>query len=930
MGFPNAAGATDFLRAFRAVVYPSDWKSLNEKALPPVLLRTGGEGEGAAQRSARVLDALENSLRLPDCRAVPYARPQRPASATPGSALLTLRVGAELPRDPLKRTGRLKLRDFNLVAELVEGARRLAEQDRAALSDQELQDRLVGRALRDDLYALRAQDPDGVPHTLAQPPPEGMNVVLALILRVVARPLFYRLPRRLWAWRWKRRLLTSRRYGWYRKWLNLAHTHGSFFDRVSEVLTAQSTALRGNEQDRQNALLEMEKLLLRALMADLHRARSGRWGPWKRRRRTRRVVLLDLPAASTPGGQDAVRFLQAYRSVCRAPGASSLCLIGAGLPDGYPEVAGQRWHLEQTEGLAAVAQYLRASAPGDERDGDPRLLQPALDDDAFRGVGLAVAPLHPAVPPIGPRAESALAVALAVLLVAAPIAFVPWFSPDSSPDMHCLDGSVADGTIDPERLRNVALERGGLRKENDKAAYDAVVRQIEGLKNKQSNNQQARAAEKDGFTVRKVVYLGSSVSADPGRGEFNGAVAELRGVWLAQTRLNGEAAQDPQKEKVQLVVDVRDTGKDFENAAEEAAKVVAEARKNAKHHDHRTIVGVVGFAESRDRTQSAARILSKGKVPVLSTTATADAMQEAGPYYRPLAPSNERESRIAAEFARSGSVVEETDDAKKTTGYCQTAKQAVVVKDPRDLYSDEIGSKFVKHFTGTTHTIEYPGGAANGMDTAKRICAFRKEERRTVVYWASRVESFNTFLDNFNNTGCAYQTLTVIGGNELTNAAMAGEYNFARDWLRLYHTAHILPVGHEEMNGEAQRFAANYSYYAGDNDPWLSDGHGPLGFDALRVLGRAADDANASVRNEVTASAVKSKLDNELRLEGASGAIHYREGNVGSKPPVDKGFVIERYTKDGPSLVLHCGTFSLNKPSVETWGPNDLSCPKDK
>lgn len=52
------------------------------------------------------------------------------------------------------------------------------------------------------------------------------------------------------------------------------------------------------------ARLDLEEMLLHALLADLHAARPG-WGPWARRRRTRRVLLLDLPPV--PDGPDEER-----------------------------------------------------------------------------------------------------------------------------------------------------------------------------------------------------------------------------------------------------------------------------------------------------------------------------------------------------------------------------------------------------------------------------------------------------------------------------------------------------------------------------------------------------------------------------------------------------------------------------------------------
>ncbi|MGP3979488.1 hypothetical protein [Streptomyces sp. KR80] len=940
--FPNAAGATEFLRAFKRAVYPDDWKSLRGRPLPPVLLKTGGEGARAAQRWAQVLRALEEALRLDGRKAVSYARPQSWATGHPGEELLTLHVGRLLPVDPPRRTGKLKLRDFELVDQLVELARAVA--DEPDLDVPELQRSLSGRRLRDSVYELRADKADGgVLHKLAQlaTPPEGAGAVVTTLVRLFGKPVCYKLPRRIWAWSWKRRLLKSKKYGWYARWLHISSPTGTFFDRVSDALTPQAVAMRGSAEARERALFELEKLLLRALLGDLHRRRAGRFGPWGRRRRTRRVVLLALPPnqaneagatdaageAGTGGAaeaRDVVRFLRAYRSAIYEPGSGSLLVFGVGCPDGYElEEPGQEWDWQRSTNLAVPAQQLTPMTPGRHT---PRILQPTVQDADFEGGGLPVSALRPQGFPWGPRPEFGTELAAVTVALALAAYFVAdWRQPP--PDTHCLDGSPVAMRVEPEPLPGGPFAQGVLKGATVKDEYDAARQRIDEL------NERAVAAEKKGETVRKVVYLGSSVSADPEEAEYNGEVPELRGIWLAQARLNSEAAADPENSKVRLVVDVRDTGHNFKNAERVAQQVVAETKEGQKYQDHRTVVGVIGFSESRAETKAAAATLNDGRVPVISTTASANEMQEAGEYYRPLAPSNDRETRVEAKFAHSGPIIEESSDPRKNTGYCVSATRAVVVKDPTDLYSDDLGDRFRKNFPGPSSVMEYPGGVASSAQTAEKVCARMNEEggQRTVLYWASRVENFNAFLNDYvGRTECAYRNLTVIGANELTNSALAGKFDFAKKWLRLYYTAHVLPVRHEDMSGEAERFTDHYAYYAGEDDPWFNDGHGPLGHDAVRVLWDATVDAKQSSEEQVDSVTVKSKLDNEIRFQGVSGVIHYQKANE-SKPPLDKALVIVRYAGNSPGLVLRCGAFSLNdERDASNWGPDGAyDCPQD-
>ncbi|WP_306318447.1 MULTISPECIES: hypothetical protein [unclassified Streptomyces] len=938
MGFPNDEGATEFLRAFRASVYPQRWREMRAASppLPMVVLGTGGDAAQARQRRRRVLDALERALASNDGRLVCYARPQHTPADRPGEELLALRAGRELCLQPPRHTGRLRLRDFHFVARMVQHALRLARDTGPdALTAAQLSDRLQAIELRNDLYEQRAAEPDGLPHHLAKlvPAPDGGNVLLAYVSRLLSQPLFHSLPRKLWDRRWGRRLLRSRRYGWYRSWMRLAHPASSVFDQVSDMIVAQSLALRGSDHERENALLELEKLLVRALLSDLDRAHPARFGPWKRRRRTRRVVLLDMPPHAEPEGRDAARFLQAYREAYRARGSASLFVVGVGDPQEYPEVPGQEWRWELADSLPVISQQLTDPPPEHTAvEAVPWVLDRRFDDAAFQGEGLPVSRLQAPKHRVGPRTEATALVVAAIVAAITSLLIIRPGGPGSGVTAHCLDGArVAHSTGASQPLTGVAAARDVLSDDDPAAAYRKVVEQIRAnneLAEKDERDTRKKRRPEDRYVVREVVYIGPS----PAEGSYK-ALAELRGVWLAQARLNSEAHRDDSRSRVQLRVDIKDAGKHFERAERIADDVVDRVEKTRDYQDHRTVVGVIGFAESRRETKAAARILSDHQVPTISTTASADAMQTAGPYYRPMAPSDNRESELAVQLAHKGAVIAEGDTEQDLTGSCETAARAVVVSTPDDLYSNEIGREFATKFNkeepGGAKRLLYSGESGELLEIGRQICAYREENRRTVVYWSSRVNSFRSFLDSYANTKCAGRTLTVIAGNDITNAELNGDFKYNVPWLRLYHTAHVLPVGHELASSEARRYAANYAYYAGAKDKWRNDGHGPMAFDAFRVLSLAADDANGSNREDVTPSAVKSKLDSPIALEGASGAIRYPQSNPGSRPPREKAIVIERATAGDPSLVLYCGAFGLNEKTVTTWNPGQEPCPAD-
>ena len=178
------------------------------------------------------------------------------------------------------------------------------------------------------------------------------------------------------------------------------------------------------------------------------------------------------------------------------------------------------------------------------------------------------------------------------------------------------------------------------------------------------------------------------------------------------------------------------------------------------------------------------------------------------------------------------------------------------------------------------------------------------------------------------DSGCGGlpQRLTVLGSNELTSTALRGKYE--EPWLRLYHSVHVLPEKHPDSNGQADRLFQDYLDAYTAEDPWLNDGHVALAHDALKVLSTATDDAFSSTGTAHT-ELVKSKLDEEIVFQGASGVVHFPERH-GSKPPPDKALTILHVTSKGPEVALHCGAFKENEPPVSRWGRDgEHECPTD-
>ncbi|MGY0061715.1 hypothetical protein ACWY4P_35130 [Streptomyces sp. LZ34] len=910
--FLEGDGAEDFMGAFKRAVVPEDRRAAARDVLPPVVLLAEGDegaegdggGEDPAGRAHRAMRGLERCLRRErGGKLVPYAAlgAAEAARAARGGRPLTLTVGQRLCENVPPRTGRLRLRDFQLMRDLVEC---VLEQEPEAppLTGEQLRDRCYegrrrrGPALR-AMWRMGGGDPPTA-QSAAQSP--GW---IGLVLGAVARPVLQDFPRWWWARRRTRRLLWSDTTGWFADWREIGHGRRAeeFFASAAQLVEWDA----GQGEPEGEAPDELEQLLLRALLADLKAAvRPGRISPWRRRRATRFTVLLELSDGGS--GDPAARFLREYGPAAEELSCAAVVVVAAG-------PAGAAVPGERCARLADATTALDHATGAPEGELDP-LLAPLVPRPPGARPRSAPRP-GPVAPPdfrMGPVTEAVLeGVALAAVLAV----LVTWLGPTvtGGEDRACL-GGVAGGPLSGRAELSPAPPR---------QQYEAAALMIE-----EENKRVADEVRRRGVEARTVVHIGAEVARDQEGQRYNGAVPELRGIALAQRALNDEARND--ERKVWLRVRMLNAGEEFKDAERRARQVVEEAGR--KDSD---IIGVVGFSKSLKQTQAAIRELGRAKIPVVGTTATADAM-DGSRYYRRVAPTNSREARIEADFAHRGNIMD------GGSGGCSPAEAAVVVQDPEDLYSNEIGDRFADQFGGDWSKLEYsPGGRSGGApepgggrvtrqdsieDVADAVCERIKEQPRTVLYWASRAREFTAFLDVFgDDTSCEGRKLTVLGGNELTTAALSGEYE-DRPWLRLYHTAHVLPAGHPRGSDVTKEFNTEYAAVFGAKDLWRNDGRAALAHDAMQLMAAAANEAFSST-DDVERSNVQISLDNGISKEGASGYLDFGRG---AKVSRDKPLVILHHTAKGSEPVLFCGAFAQNTGRVERWGPEDeFACPKD-
>lgn len=908
--FPDDPGADTFVRDFPTAVAPVDRRYLMTK--PPLfVLQVPGDGPVYDNRVREVVEALREPV---DERGklIPYAVLDVETSGPLLAEQAGDRFGFGLPR----RMTPDRLPQFTLLRGVVEDIRRRAAEN-IPVADAD------ARSLRDSAYARRAHQ-GGLPGFLwaisGGDAPAVIGTWYSWLLSLVWLPLTRALPRWWWARRKTHQLIRPVRLpgrrgrrGWLGAQENIDDNVFRVLDNVSR-LQANRLA-QGAGAPYEAAMSALEQLLLRALLEDLSDPPPGRWLPRRRRRTARPLLLVPLPRgpeqrppAEVGRAVDEVlraeRFLAAFCETQESTRAPGPLVIAIGQPS---DALLDRIGPTRNATLLPAGHLLQ-----DPMNDRPVLVR--LSDESFGRPGLPIRRVQPKTFRVGWRTANAVisgAVALVVLL--AGIVVLGLGEP-----YGCVGGSDPVAVAAPSEP--VATDPTGW--------YDAAMEEIG------RQNERAEAFVGRDRTVRTVVAFVSNRPTSPVDTLFDGTIPELRGIALWQRKLNQDATAD--LSQVPLIVDVRETGTAFERAEEEARKLVEQVRawtpRPDHSDDHRQVIGVLGYAQSRNETKAALQVLDEADILTIGTTATADEMLGESTYW-PVTPLNSREAAIAGDFAASHRIVARQGDSDG----CVPAGQALVIENYGDLYSRSIAGQFVSRFQGQTREINFtqddtdatnpPPGTptyTSATDLADLVCDEISKRPDTVVYWSSRAQDFTAFVASFDTQGtCTDYGVTVLGGNELTNVAQTGVFN-NKQWLRLYYSAHRLPADDARASSVTRNFISDYNAFVTSTtegeDPWINDGHSAVAYDAFHVLSRVAAIAyGGNPPERPNMEGIFKAAD--VTFNGATGFIRYATGV--NQPPVDKTLTLLYQTGRDQEAVVVCGAYQSGQSSAS----QDKPCP---
>ena len=373
----------------------------------------------------------------------------------------------------------------------------------------------------------------------------------------------------------------------------------------------------------------------------------------------------------------------------------------------------------------------------------------------------------------------------------------------------------------------------------------------------------------------------------------------LQGAYVAQKEFNN-SSQLAGGTLVRLLV--ANSGNDKLYADTVAQQIVLLAKADP------TFVGVMGWPFS-SRAEVAINTLTKAHIPMVSQTASDDALTGASPYFFRVAPANKRQAVLGAKYAEQS----------------LHAKTAVAFVDPSDPYSQSLERYFAQQFTADGNKIlateQYTVGQ-KGHAALPQLLQNALSKKPDIIYFSGYAADIGVLLSNLPTSG-QFATLPILGGDALyelnyPSSARAG-------FKHLHFTAFAYPDEWDVQNLQSQKpkFFSDYSaaYNPDNQHPGGIYGYTRppadtiLSYDAVLTMLKATNVAlttNIGLTPDNLQKALK-QITGTNAVQGVSGQIAFGTDN----DPINKAIVVLYVDQDGHihlnsvqgcSLVNQCKT----------------------
>jgi ABC-type branched-subunit amino acid transport system substrate-binding protein len=861
------------------------WRRGGRKGLPMVcLVRDAPQQELLAELGKRLAQARPRPI--PHARHVYVNRTaswpesgERDLKPAHASDIEPIReVLADLATDLAGRDKHLRFPRFRLVRWLTQQSL----QDAVADSDVELLRRLRARDLARRRRFENQQDAEA---DLKDAVPSWARALLLLV-----PPLWFR----------ARIAGLGAEYRWLLGQPYLAPRDPGTFVGFAERLTAD----KRDKEDPEQLL----RLLVNAFLADLrHQYRRRPWRPGAARRTVYPVVLLDGVTRANGG----YRLLNLINDVRNDTGAFDPVLFvsgsekvppfaiksedGTAVPIAHNALAAYRKWSERfntaSRARTPTAWYLPIKVPPGPTEESDRY-------DEAREQLLDTPPLATAPPPFWSRRW---VLAVAALAVAGGVATLE----EDQRIGHCgkfFLAAEASTLIRADNGECIGVTEKGFAFQPSDIALSDVQAKVGEL------NQKAAQAHRDNPNRPYVSLVFIAALTSPNQSPILASEREsLAGIAVVQDRQIAKTGDnDPL-----LRILVANAGSQMRYGSQ-----LAELLHDMVKADE-SIVGAVGFDQSRQPALDTIDALSKIGLPMVASTLSADQIPERSPLYYQVSPQNKREAAVAANYAAS---------------ILNGPRRVLIVSpdDPGDTYSNNLREDAVTTFRAAGFEVEPDGhytltpGSVNTRLPGprqigqERICAYPG-----VVFFTGRIEGFEPMLDGINGS-CKGAVPKIIGGDDISryvaNRTLRARYPAVPFY---YLTFAIGEGGCDEKNELYHHMRLLFPQECQSDRDIALDEYAPLAYDATLVYVKAVE----RIREErggipLNKSSVWHHLGNisgSSVLEGESGTIDFG-GRVDQHVPLDKFIAMMRV--DGPGSPVKqgsCGRHRSHPPS--SWCP---------
>lgn len=352
---------------------------------------------------------------------------------------------------------------------------------------------------------------------------------------------------------------------------------------------------------------------------------------------------------------------------------------------------------------------------------------------------------------------------------------------------------------------------------------------------------------------------------------------DLQGAYVAQQQYNNGFLLGG---SMQVVFLVASAGSKSDYAALVAQQIVQAAKQ-----DHR-IVGVMGWPFSAYAANSVS-VLANAHIPMVSQTASSDALTGISPFFFRVAPSNKSQAIAGAQYA-----IQQLH-----------ATRIVLFTDPTNSYTKSLADDFRQQFpSGGSQIVAEKNYTVGKPENLPALLQDALSVNPDLIYFAGYASDMSVLLTDFP---ASQPNLQLMGGDalyELSGYNSSGRAGFSH----LHFTAFTYPDEWGILGLNPPPF---FKTYASDFDPDGSHQANPYGFsrpdndtilsyDAMLALLEASKNALTGGKTSLTSDMLQQSLEGITgpgAIQGVGGQIAFgRDGD-----PVNKAIVVLFVDPDG-------------------------------